>query len=167
MTEEKKETPKRTRTMKTIHTGLTGGTSEARRMAAVVLEVLGGARTAPSGAEALGVSLPRFYALEARAVAGLVAACEARPRRGKAKRPEAEIASLRRELERVRRERDRAQALLRASHRLVGVAPPRERPAARGKRRRRPIARALKAAEVLHSPPPEAAAPTVAPPSAE
>ena len=109
-----------------------------------------------------GTSLPRFYAIEARAVAGLVVACEARPRRGKAKRPEAEIASLRREMDRVLRERDRAQALLRASHRVIGVAPPKERPAAKGRRRRHPIARALKAAEVLHSPPPEAA-PTAAP----
>lgn len=162
MTEERKETPKRRTAMKTIHTGLTGGTSEARQAAAVVLEVLGGARTAPSGAEALGISMPRYYALEARAVAGLVAACEAKPRRGKARRPEAELSSLRRELERVRRERDRAQAILRASHRVVGVAPPKERPATKGKRRRRPIARALKAAEVLHSSPPEAT-PTAAP----
>ncbi len=155
MTEEK--TPKRPTTMKTIHTGLTGGTSEGRRTAAVVLEVLGGARTAPGGAEALGISLPRYYALEARAVAGLLAACEAKPRRGKAKRPEAEIASLRREMERVGRERDRAQALLRASHRIVGIAPPTQKTAAKGRRRRRPMARALKAAAVLHSPLPDAA----------
>lgn len=151
MTEEKK--PKRVTTMKTIHTGLTGGTTEGRKTAAVVLEVLGGARTAPSGAEALSISLPRYYALEARAVAGLLAACEAKPRRGKARKPEAEIASLRREMERIRRERDRAQALLRASHRLVGIAPPPAKPAAKGKRRARPIARALKAAQVLHSAP--------------
>jgi hypothetical protein len=39
-------------------------TSDARRRAAAVLEVLAGARTPTQAAEALGVSLPRYYLLE-------------------------------------------------------------------------------------------------------
>lgn len=45
-------------------------TSDARRRAAAVLEVLAGARTPTQAAEALGVSLPRYYLLEQRAIGG-------------------------------------------------------------------------------------------------
>jgi hypothetical protein len=57
-----------------------GASREAKRLAAVLLDVLAGARTPPQAAEALGVSLPRYYQLEGRGLTGLVAACEARPR---------------------------------------------------------------------------------------
>ena len=57
-----------------------GASREAKRLAAVLLDVLAGARTPPQAAEVLGVSLPRYYQLEDRGLAGLVAACEARPR---------------------------------------------------------------------------------------
>ncbi len=61
---------------------------------------------------------------------------------------------LRRELDRVKRDRDRYEALLRASHRVVGVPPP---PAPKGpekgRRRRGPTIRALAAAQALQAPP--------------
>src|SRR5260221_13686581 len=51
----------------------------ARKQAAAILEVLAGARTTGQAAEALGVSLPRYYQLEQRALEGLLSACEPRP----------------------------------------------------------------------------------------
>jgi hypothetical protein len=47
---------------------------EAQRLAAMILECLAGVRAPPSAAEILGISLPRYYQLEARALQGLVAA---------------------------------------------------------------------------------------------
>jgi hypothetical protein len=41
---------------------------DAQRMAAAILEVLAGARTPSQAAEALGVSLPRYFQLETRAM---------------------------------------------------------------------------------------------------
>ena len=120
---------------------------EARRLAAVVLDVLAGSRTPPQAAEALGVSLPRYYQLEARALGGLVSACESRPR-GRRPDVEAEVVTLRKELERVKRELARAQSLVRLTQRTVGVAPP--PPAKPGKRKRKPVVRAMRRAEQLH-----------------
>lgn len=122
-------------------------TREAKRLAAVVLDVLAGSRTPPLAAEALGVSLPRYYQLEARAVGGLVSACESRPR-GRRPEVEAELVTTRKELERVKRELARAQSLVRLTQRTVGVAPP--APAKPGKRKRKPVVRALRRAEQLH-----------------
>src|SRR5687768_12360377 len=42
--------------------------SEAQRLAATILEVLGGVRSPPQAAQALAISLPRYYQLEARAL---------------------------------------------------------------------------------------------------
>ena len=125
-------------------------TREAKRLAAVVLDVLAGSRTPPQAAEALGVSLPRYYQLEARALGGLVAACEARPR-GRRPDAEAELAGARKEVERVKRELARSQALVRLTQRTLGVAPP--PPAKPGKRKRKPVVRAMRRAEQLRDPP--------------
>jgi hypothetical protein len=123
-----------------------GAGREAKRLAAVVLDVLAGSRTPPQAAEALGVSLPRYYQLEARALGGLVSACESRPR-GRRPDVEAESAALRKELDRVKRELARAQSLVRLTQRTVGVAPP--QPIKPGKRKRRPVVRAMRRAEQL------------------
>jgi hypothetical protein len=80
--------------------GAKGESTQAKLEAAVVLEVLGGIRTPTDAAGALGISLPRYYVLEGRAL-GLKAPAP------KAKEP--------------------------------------------GKRRRRPAARALRAAAVLRA----------------
>jgi hypothetical protein len=121
-------------------------TREAKRLAAVVLDVLAGSRSPPQAAETLGVSLPRYYQLEARAVGGLIAACESRPR-GRRPDVEAELATLQKELERVKRELARSQSLVRLTQRTVGVAPP--TPAKPGKRKRKPVVRAMRRAEGL------------------
>lgn len=128
-----------------------GGSSDARRTAAAILDVLGGVRTPSDAAVAVGVSLPRYYALESRAIEGLVKACEARPK-GRVASPDKELHVLRREVEQLRRECERKQALVRAAQRTVGLALP-EPKGAKGKRRRKPVVRALKAAEVLRSDP--------------
>ena len=52
--------------------------SEAKRLCAIILEVLGGVRTPSDAACALGVSAPRYYALEARALSGMLKACQRR-----------------------------------------------------------------------------------------
>src|SRR5688572_3272461 len=101
---------------------------EAKRLAAVVLDVL-------------AVSLPRYYQLEARALGGLVGACESRPR-GRQPDTGTELAGVRKELERVKRELGRAQSLVRLTQRTVGVAPP--TPAKPGKRKRKPVVRAMR-----------------------
>lgn len=56
---------------------------QMRRRAAAVLEVLGGAKSPFEAAEVLGIALPSYYLLEARALEGLVSACEPK-RRGRA-----------------------------------------------------------------------------------
>src|SRR3977135_1019996 len=53
--------------------------SEAQRRAATILEVLAGMRSPPEASQALSISLPRYYQLEARALEGLVAALAPRP----------------------------------------------------------------------------------------
>ena len=49
---------------------------EAKRLCATILEVLGGLRTPTDAAGALSLSVPRYYALEARALEGLLRACQ-------------------------------------------------------------------------------------------
>ena len=127
------------------------GDGEARRLAAAILEVLAGGRTPTEAAEALGVSPPRYYALEQRALEGLLSAC--RPRqRGRVKTHESEVEKLRAEVRKLERDCGRWQALLRAAQRTVGLAAP--QPAkSKSDRKKRPrrsrVARALRAAKVL------------------
>jgi len=137
---------------------ISAGDSQARRVAAVILDVLSGARSVKQAAEALEVSDARYYALEARAIDGLVTGCAPRTK-GPRRSPEREIAKLRTEIERLKRECERRQALLRTAQRAMGLtAPAPVKPGRRG--RRRPVKRALVASEVLRSEPP-AAAPVV------
>lgn len=129
------------------------GSREARRLAAAILEVLGGARTVTDAASAIGVSPTRYYQLESRALEGLLAACEPRERGPKAS-AEREAARLQKEVSRLERELARQQALARAAGRAVGlVAAKPERPTKQGKKSRRRTARALRAARRLQSTP--------------
>ena len=132
-----------------------GGSREARRAVQVILEVLAGVRTPQDAAAALSCSPPRYYALEKRAFAGMVAAVEPR-RRGPGPDPAREVARVQQQVATLERQVDRQQALLRATQRIVGVAaapaPKATRPAKAGakKRRvRRPTVRALQAAQRL------------------
>ncbi|MBI5365572.1 MAG: hypothetical protein HZA54_00935 [Planctomycetes bacterium] len=128
------------------------GGVEGRKLAAVILEVLAGGRTPTDAATAAGVSLPRYYAVEARALAGLVEACEPKPP-GKRPSADAERVALRRDLDCARKECARYQALLRAAQRTIGLPAASSKPPAAGKRRRKPTVRALKAVGMLQSPP--------------
>lgn len=123
---------------------------EAQRLAAVILEVLAGARTPTQAAEALSVSVPRYYQLETRALHGLVEACATRPK-GPGRNADRELAALRRQHERLERELRRQQTLVRLAQRSIGLTPPpaAAKPAAGQKRRRRPVVRALSAAAHL------------------
>lgn len=129
---------------------------DARKLCAVILEVLAGGRTPTEAAALLGVSPPRYYALEARALGGLLRACERKPK-GRTRTPEREVVKLHGELKRLEGQCARLQALLRASQRAVGLAPPRppksKETASGRKRRRRPVVRALRAAKALSSAP--------------
>jgi hypothetical protein len=143
---------------------------QAKRQAAAILEVLAGARTPTQAAQALAVSLPRYYQLEERALRGLVQACEPKPK-GRVRSPASELASLRQERDQLQRELTRQQSLVRLVQRNVGLAPTAPpsskpnpgkpdngKPAAGKKRRtRRPVARALSVATRLHQDTPQPA----------
>jgi hypothetical protein len=130
-------------------------TKDAKRMAALILEVWAGLRTPLQAAEALGLSLPRYYQIEANGLQGLVAACTPKPK-GRQPNPTREATALRRDNERLRRELGRQQALVRLTQRGLGVAPPPAKPASKKGRRRKPVVRALALAARLQ---PDAAAP--------
>jgi hypothetical protein len=131
-------------------------TREAQRLATAILEVLAGGRTPNEAATVLGISPPRYYLLEQRALTGLVAACEPRPV-GKTISMKHRVAVLEKELVRLRQECARQQALVRAAQRTVGLAPPPSpKPAAKlsgkkGRRKRRPAVRALRAAALIRT----------------
>ena len=125
---------------------------DSRRVAAAILEVLGGARTPTEAAAALAVSVPRYYQLESAALKGLLAACMPKSR-GRAPLPDKELTTLRRDNQRLQREASRHQALARAAQRTVGLAaPPSIPPTKPGKRKRRKrTARALSVAARLQT----------------
>lgn len=140
-------------------------TSDARKRASIILEVLAGVRTTVDAAEALKVTLQRYYLLEQRAVEAVVLSCEPRPR-GPRVQIAKELERSREEAQRLERENARLQALLRTTERAIGVTAPRRpqpppvhtsadggaAPSKRG-RRRKPVVRALVAARALTSPP--------------
>ncbi len=134
--------------------------SEAKRLAAAILEVLAGLRGPGEAADMLGISLARYYQIENRALEGLLAGCEPR-RRGRGQLAPNELVGLRRECDRLRRECARQQALVRAAQKTVGLTPPApvapaSEKAGRKRRRRRPKARALKMAALLREQHPHA-----------
>jgi hypothetical protein len=144
------------------------GSREAKRQAAVLLEVLGGERGPQEGSQALGVSLTRYYLLETRALQGLILALEPRPR-GKQKSPENRVAELIRDNARLQREVGRCQALVRAAQRSLGLPPsprPQEKRRLGGKHnkkaggrkvKRRRMVRGAKVVATLRQAEPEAA----------
>jgi len=131
-----------------------GGSRDARKAAAVVLEVLGGAVHPRQGAALLSVGLPRYYQIERRALEGLVKGCEPAPRGRREKDPATEAQRLERRLKVLERELLRYQALARVSQRAVGLTAPK---AMEGKRRRKAPVRALKVVRTLRKPELEAA----------
>lgn len=132
--------------------------SEAQRLGMAILEVLAGGCTPTEAATRLGLSLPRYYQLEARAVEGLVCACQPKPT-GKQPSPDTRLAALEKQLRQVQRECARQQALVRATQRSAGVSLPAKptptkppaKPDRTGRKRRRPTVRALKAVAILQN----------------
>jgi hypothetical protein len=124
-----------------------------RRRAAAVLEVLGGAKSPPEAAETLGIALPSYYLLETRALEGLIAACEPRPR-GRSSGEGRSVQAMKRENERLRQDLTRLQALTRAVQQAAGMPSKSDAPVSEGRarRRRRATARALRAAQRLAVP---------------
>jgi hypothetical protein len=144
----------------------TASSPEARRLAAVILEVLAGLRGPAEAASACGLSLPRYYSCELRALHGLLAACEPR-KRGRQPCAETELAKLRRQCQVLQRQCDRQQALLRLAQRSIGLspaAPPRSGASGKSspKKRRRPRTRVLKVISSLQQSVP-AEGPTLCP----
>lgn len=143
---------KRGRKPGTVGPRVEAGSHDARRLACLILEVLGGLRTPTDASKVLGVSTQRYYGLEAQALAGLIHACERRSP-GRQRKPDDEVASLTAKVAQLERECARRLALLRASQRTLGLSKPAEPTKdAAGKRRRRPAIRALKAAAELDKP---------------
>jgi hypothetical protein len=126
--------------------------TEARKKAAVVLEVLAGLRTPLQAAEALSMALPSYYHVELRALQGLMRGCEPTPK-GRQKDANHELADVRQQCRKLAAEVQRYQALARATQRTIGLAPP---PApkkhAPGKRPRKPVVRALQALALIKGP---------------
>jgi hypothetical protein len=145
------------------------GSRQARRLTAAFLEVLGGARTPAEAAAAVGISLPRYYILEARALQGMIKACEP-VEQGRRVSLERKVEALRKENERLRSECARYSALLRTAQRVVGLTMPsaknRDRASKKGKRRRRPARRGLKVAERLQAVTAQVEAPSASDPEA-
>lgn len=127
-----------------------GGSPEARRRVSAVLEVLAGALSPSEAAEVLGCSSTRYYGIEAKALDGMVSACEPRPA-GRTRTPERELAALQQAYAKLERECARYKALCRVAQRTAGLSATKVKQAkARpGKRKRKPTVRALKLSQRL------------------
>ncbi len=131
---------------------VTGNSREARKLAAAIMEVLAGEKTPYEAADALGISPPRYYALELRALQGMLTACEPRDGRRKSS-PERKIKSLQCEVEQLKRECARQQALLRAARRSVGLpSETKLKSGGKGKKRRKTRPRAMRVVAMLRHP---------------
>ena len=111
------------------------GSARARAVTVVVLEALSGEVGTTEAAERLGVSLSRYYQLEAKALEGMLKALEPRTK-GPQMTPQREIQALQVEKRALEKDLRRHQTLLRAAHRSVGL-PARGRKAASSKGRGR------------------------------
>jgi hypothetical protein len=123
----------------------------AQKTAAVVLEVLAGSLGVREAAQGLGMSEVSYYHVEDRALKGLAAACEPAGK-GPGPDPQKALQDLRKQNARLEQELKRYQALTRATQRAAGIMiprPPETKPDKNGKlrRKRHPMARALRAAE--------------------
>lgn len=101
------------------------GSEEAKRQAAVILEVMSGVRSAQEGSDVLGISPMRYYSLEDRALQGMVKALEPRPKGRRMRSPEDALKLAEKERERYKREVGRLQTLLRMVRKSVHLQEPR------------------------------------------
>ena len=136
---------------------LSQSSERARQMAALILDVLGGNRTPNDAAQAMGLSVARFYVIEQRAILGLVTACETQAPRGPSPDLQLQIKRLETENRRLNQALLRQQAIVRSTQRGLGLTIPKPPPAApakagavgpgKGRRKRRPMVRALRQAQ--------------------
>ena len=121
-------------------TPLSGG-ARARQRAAIILAVLSGDCPMTEASRRLGITGTTYYALERRALQGLVAALEGPQERHR-------TAAICKEHVRLEQEVLRLQALVRATQRAAGLPPP-PKPT---KRRRKTAPRAQKVIAQLRMP---------------
>jgi hypothetical protein len=134
--------------------GLAEVTPESRKQAACVLEVLAGLRSPEQAAEVLSVSLPTYYNLESRALRGLIHGCTPTPP-GRTLMLLKQVRSLELKSSALEKQVGRYQALLRNAQRSAGLLPPPSSPGKTpgGRRKHRPVVRALRAIEALQRDP--------------
>jgi hypothetical protein len=125
-------------------------TPDARKHAACVLEVLAGLRSPEQAAEALAISLPTYFNLETRALRGLVHGCTPTPP-GRTMVLLKQVRGLESKCAALEKQVGRYQALLRNAQRCAGLLtlPAQPKGKVPGKRKHRPVVRALRPIEVL------------------
>ena len=145
----------KTRRKRKICLELSSSSPEARKRAVAILEVMGGLSSPTTAAQAVGMSLPRYYALEKRALEGMVMACAPSLRKGNQVSPTREMEKLRERVKFLEREVARNLAMFRAAQRAVGLTIQTTRngknaeKTSNRKNRRKPVIRALTVAESL------------------
>jgi len=97
------------------------GSAEAKKATHVVLEVLAGLKGPSEAAEALSVSLPRYYVLETRALEGMLKALEPREKGRGSPSMASRLQALEKERDRLKTELERMRSLVRAAQRTVGL----------------------------------------------
>lgn len=128
------------------------GSDEAKRLLALILEALSGLRTTQQAADAIGTSQVRYYQLETRALQAMLEALEPQ-KRGRKRSLDKELEQARDEIQRLRREVQRYQALHRSVQRAVGVKEAVKKSAPKGKvRRPRKKLRVQRVVEALGKP---------------
>ncbi len=119
--------------------GTLRGSGQARKVVAAILQALSGEIGTSEAASLLGVSLSRYYQLEARALQGMLKAMEPR-KRGIQKTPERQIQALVGEKKELEQELRRQKTLLRAAYRSLGLgARGRKKASSKGRSRKRGV----------------------------
>jgi hypothetical protein len=96
------------------------GSKGAKQALVAILEALSGEVSTSDVAERLTISLSRYYQLETRALQGMLAALEPRPR-GRRRGVDEKLGALMAEKKELERELRRQRSLLRAAQRSVGL----------------------------------------------
>ena len=105
------------------------GSKGAKQALVAILEALSGEVSTSDVAERLTISLSRYYQLETRALRGMLAALEPRPR-GRRRGVDEKLGALAAEKKELERELRRQRSLLRAAQRSVGL------PAGKGRKKK-------------------------------
>jgi hypothetical protein len=104
-------------------------------------------------AAALEIGMPRYYQIEKKAFNGVISSCEPAEHKGRQKSEEKVIDELRAQIKILERDLRSAQALARFSNKAEGIASvvsqAKKSQGKNGRKRRRPVARALKVARSL------------------